>query len=124
MFASLDESYYLEVENRKRVLVNKNKRSGAIEPLYRVRSKEGGISSNKTIASAIQSVGKALKKKLPAPKLIRKTSATAMDRLGKCGPYFLGHAPSGIAEKHYIPPSEEDFAEYLQQLREHYRDVF
>jgi len=64
-----------------------------------------------------------LKRKLPALKLIRKTSASLLEthsEYGRYAPYFLGHSPRGIAAKHYIDPSGERFRAALLWLREQY----
>lgn len=65
--------------------------------------------------------------KLPVAKpfkLLRKTSATLINSNGKfrgLDQLFLGHAPSSIAERHYVATSKLALDEALEWLRAEYR---
>ena len=39
---------------------------------------------------------------------------------GKFAQYFLGHAPQTVADKHYIKPSDEQFANAVRWLGEQF----
>ncbi len=54
------------------------------------------------------------------PKNARTLSATALGRHPQFkfySQYFLGHSPKGIAERHYVKPSDDEFWEALEWLR-------
>lgn len=77
---------------------------------------EGKLRSSDNVASNYKRLSKALKARgepeLKPMKLIRKTSASLLDahpEFGRYAPYFLGHSPKSMAEKHYIKPSRERF---------------
>jgi integrase len=54
------------------------------------------------------------------PKALRATAATALaghPTYKFYAGYFLGHSPRGVAERHYIKPSDEEFFAALEWLR-------
>lgn len=56
-------------------------------------------------------------------KLFRKTSATMLGKhkdFKNYAPYFLGHAPRSVADRHYIVPSSEEFRKALTWLGQQY----
>lgn len=65
-------------------------------------------------------------KKITSPKplkLIRKTSASLLEShsdYGRYVQYFLGHAPTSIAERHYVQPSAVQFDKAIDWLRVQY----
>jgi integrase len=105
-----------------RVLLNENGK-----PLKQTGLTDKGHTNNDNIKSAYMRL---LRDQLKIPeaqrkplKLIRKTSASLLERhrdFGRYAQYFLGHSPRTIAEKHYVQPSIDNFDEALSWLREHY----
>ena len=67
-----------------------------------------------------------LRKKTKIPKtlkLLRKTSASMLEahpEYGRYAEYFLGEAPSSVASRHYVRPSEEQFDAALRWLGQQY----
>ena len=56
-------------------------------------------------------------------KLLRKTSASVLEtheNYGRHSQYFLGHAPSSVAEKQYARPSKEVFDKAVKWLGKQY----
>ena len=52
-------------------------------------------------------------------KLLRKTAATKLGQnptYGRFAQYFLGHAPTTMADKHYVAPSQDQFDEAVAWL--------
>lgn len=52
-------------------------------------------------------------------KLFRKTAATKLGKhkeYGRFAQYFLGHAPTSVADKHYVAPSEKQFDDAVAWL--------
>jgi integrase len=105
-----------------RVLLNENGK-----PLKQTGLTDKGHTNNDNIKSAYMRL---LRDQLKIPeaqrkplKLIRKTSASLLERhreFGRYAQYFLGHSPRTIAEKHYVQPSIDNFDEALAWLREQY----
>jgi integrase len=89
------------------------------EPLKVERIVDGKSVKLDNVHSAFRRLSMKLKNKKPL-KLIRKTSASKLashSEYGRYAQYFLGHAPTSVADRHYIRPSEAQFDEALRWLR-------
>jgi integrase len=56
-------------------------------------------------------------------KLLRKTSASLLDRhaeFGRFVQHFLGHAPQTVATTHYVRPAQDRFDEAMMYLAKTY----
>lgn len=90
-------------------------------PLRTTLTKAGDITRNDAIHCAWERLMKVLKIEHPkAMKLLRKTSSTMLAHQydESLAGYFLGHAPRGVAQRHYLAPSEEKFTEAVKWLGE------
>ncbi len=82
------------------------------------KQKEGAWQRSDCIASALRVYLRRAKVDKP-PKALRATAATKMGEHPTYkfyAQYFLGHSPRGIAEKHYVKPSEKEFFQALAWL--------
>jgi integrase len=74
---------------------------------------DGKTQNNDMIDSAYTRVCRKLKIDHPKPlKLLRKTGASTLETHPDFGRYaqrYLGHAPTSVADKHYVRPSQEQF---------------
>ncbi len=83
----------------------------------------GGLERVDVIAKAWRYVRNKLGNKL-AYKLLRKTSSSILGShsvYGRYAQYFLGHAPTDVASRHYIKPSQEQFDRAIKWLGQQFR---
>ncbi|MGB0597931.1 MAG: tyrosine-type recombinase/integrase [Rubripirellula sp.] len=90
-------------------------------PLVEVREDAGKVKRTDAIAKAMARLRKRLGRRDPISfKVFR---ATAASKLGEHESYrayaqhFLGHAPSNVADSHYVKPSQEQFDKAIRWLR-------
>ena len=98
-----------------------NKKGGSLKT---ERIVAGRLKKVDDIRSAYARVVRKLKIKQPKPlKLIRKTAASKLEEhrdYGKYGQHYLGQAPSTIADKHYVIPSQKAFDDAIEWLGKQY----
>jgi len=90
-------------------------------PLKSVTIKpDGKLDKRDAIDSAWDRVRRKTKKENSSFKYLRKLSASTLashESYGRYAQYFLGHAPESVADRHYVVPSDERFADALNWLR-------
>lgn len=88
-------------------------------PLRTAELKGNKFHKSDNVRSAIGRVCRKLKLD-KSPKQFRKTSASMLEQhevYGRYAQHFLGHAPSSVAARHYVLPSQEQFDRALEWLR-------
>jgi len=103
----------------KLVLHNENGR-----PLITTSIDKGKLKKTDCFHLAFTRMCKRLKISAARMKDIRKTGATALGsnpKYASLSQYYLGHSPRTVADKHYVRPSDELFAEALLWLGKEFK---
>jgi len=107
-------------DDKDRVLLTENGTPLVVRELL----PSGKVGKNDNVRKAYERLCRNLGIAKPKPlKLLRKTSATLLEtheQYGRYSQYFLGHAPSTVAEKRYAKPSGEVFDLAVEWLGEQY----
>jgi integrase len=88
------------------------------EPLLVETFVNGHTKKKDNVRSAYNRLATKLKIDKPL-KLLRKTAATKLGgnaKYSRFAQYFLGHAPTSVADRHYVAPSEKQFDDAVRWL--------
>ncbi|WP_419580560.1 tyrosine-type recombinase/integrase [Stieleria magnilauensis] len=106
-------------EDGDRVLLNAQGK-----PLVEVREAGGEVKRTDAVAKAMSRLRDSMDRAKPIG--FKRFRSTAASKLGEHGEYrayaqhFLGHAPSNVADSHYVRPSQQQFERAMAWLRSKY----
>ncbi len=95
------------------------------KPLVEVREVDGKVRRTDAVAKAMARLRKRIEREAPISfKMLRSTAASKLgehEAYRAYAQYFLGHAASNVADKHYVKPSQDQFDKAMRWLGKQFK---